>query len=253
MIAFEAAALFLVTLAIGAWLIWLARGWRRRTALGVGTVVAALVLSGFAAHRWMPAAFPKAQENQPLVERAHGYVGSGTCRSCHPRNYDTWHHSYHRTMTQVVRPDTFLGALGTFEVAGRSYRLEQRGESIIGSFSESGADRREVELVMSTGSHHMQVYWYPTGNGSRSVIINTIDAEPGGAWAAGDQIVAANGQTNPSVPKQPVEKDVVTRYKLEERGLEFMQRELVPAADRLAALCNTERDARRSSLQRYEL
>lgn len=39
---------------------------------------------------------------------------------------------------------------------------------------------------------------------------------------------------------QPVEKDIVTRYQLDARGLEFMKKQLVPAADRLAALRNGE-------------
>ncbi|MFO7565230.1 MAG: hypothetical protein R6X02_21480 [Enhygromyxa sp.] len=34
--------------------------------------------------------------------RNEGFVGSKRCQSCHPRAYETWHASWHRTMTQKV-------------------------------------------------------------------------------------------------------------------------------------------------------
>src|SRR5688500_8972952 len=42
----------------------------------------------------------------PIPERPGGYVGSNRCQACHPREYASWHESYHRTMTQVATPDT---------------------------------------------------------------------------------------------------------------------------------------------------
>ena len=38
-------------------------------------------------------------ENRPIAVSAAQYVSSDTCRSCHPQEYDSWHGSYHRTMT----------------------------------------------------------------------------------------------------------------------------------------------------------
>src|SRR5256886_16362354 len=34
------------------------------------------------------------------------YVGSKTCRSCHADQFESWHRSYHRTMTQIAGADT---------------------------------------------------------------------------------------------------------------------------------------------------
>ena len=48
----------------------------------------------------------------------------------------------------------------------KAYR---EGDRLYAEFTEErGAVAREVRvpLVMSTGSHHMQVYWYPTGEGN---------------------------------------------------------------------------------------
>src|SRR5207237_4419640 len=36
----------------------------------------------------------------PHVGGPAGYVGSKSCRSCHADQFDSWHRSYHRTMTQ---------------------------------------------------------------------------------------------------------------------------------------------------------
>lgn len=41
------------------------------------------------------------------VEEA-GFATSDTCRSCHPSQYQSWHDSYHRTMTQAATPETVL-------------------------------------------------------------------------------------------------------------------------------------------------
>ncbi|HKI72360.1 MAG TPA: cytochrome c3 family protein, partial [Verrucomicrobiae bacterium] len=42
----------------------------------------------------------------PHIGGPAGYVGSETCRSCHEDQFESWHRSYHRTMTQVAAPDT---------------------------------------------------------------------------------------------------------------------------------------------------
>src|SRR5437773_66225 len=42
----------------------------------------------------------------PHVGGPAGYVGSETCRSCHEDQFESWHRSYHRTMTQIAAADT---------------------------------------------------------------------------------------------------------------------------------------------------
>lgn len=109
-----------------------------------------------------------------------GFATSETCQSCHPSEYDAWHRSYHRTMTQAVTPSTVLGTLDNvvLEDRGYQYRLERRGDEIWAELPDPDwfeappwfmqildsdwpeAPRRiEARVVMSTGSHHMQNYW----------------------------------------------------------------------------------------------
>lgn len=75
-------------------------------------------------------------------------------------------------MTQIASPETVMGRFDGREVAfdGKSYRLERRGEEFWVEMPDpewSGPaelqPRVQRQIVMTTGSHHMQVYWYPTG------------------------------------------------------------------------------------------
>src|SRR5690349_9588314 len=45
----------------------------------------------------------------PREGRTGGYVSSDRCQVCHPSQYESWHKTFHRTMTQVARPETVIG------------------------------------------------------------------------------------------------------------------------------------------------
>lgn len=97
------------------------------------------------------------------------YAGSRQCQSCHPSEYATWADSYHRTMTQAVTPDTVLADFDdvTLSYEGRTYRAFERAGRfyvdmpVIGTLGKEPEDRVVRPVVMSTGSHHQQLYWYP--------------------------------------------------------------------------------------------
>ena len=52
--------------------------------------------------------------NRPIEVQADGHVTSRTCQACHPDQYNSWYHSYHRSMTQVATPETVAGDFETF-------------------------------------------------------------------------------------------------------------------------------------------
>ena len=68
---------------------------------------------------WSPGEPTLAKRLSPPESQALGYVSSKACRACHPQNYDTWHASYHRTMTQVASRDTVIAPWEPVEVSGR--------------------------------------------------------------------------------------------------------------------------------------
>jgi len=101
------------------------------------------------------------------------YAGSDACRDCHTDEHRSWHASYHRSMTQLVSPDTVKAAFDgqALEFQGERFTLHRRGdeywttiESIdAANASPDGRDPGALHrrLGMVTGSHHMQVFWLP--------------------------------------------------------------------------------------------
>ncbi|MCS7471661.1 C cytochrome precursor [Stieleria sp. ICT_E10.1] len=126
---------------------------------------------------------PEAQEDLPTAAKLaafrpievsdHGYVASDACRECHPENHATWFASYHRTMTQVANPDVVLGDFNDVKLShnGRDYQLREVDgvcwvelldpAALPGTAAAS--QRVQRPIVMTTGSHHMQAYWFPIG------------------------------------------------------------------------------------------
>ncbi len=139
--------------------------------LGVGLVFAAM---------WTPRTptVPEQQTPEKTVEQ--GFVSSETCRACHPGQYESWYASYHRTMTQVASPESIMAPHENASMIGGSRRFDVRfddeGAMIIDDVDPWPAfvkfrknngilpkdfPRKQGEVVMTTGSHHMQLYWVP--------------------------------------------------------------------------------------------
>lgn len=103
--------------------------------------------------------------DHPLPQLREGYAGAETCVECHDYEHETWHDSYHRTMTTLVSPETVQGNFSNqfVSVYGSSCILEEKdGEYWIEMQSKTEVVRRQLKMI--TGSHHMQAYWFPTGN-----------------------------------------------------------------------------------------
>jgi hypothetical protein len=126
----------------------------------------------------------RAAVGRPVQAPDGGYTSSDACRACHPSQYASWHTSYHRTMTQLATPSTVLPAWDGVTVedprGARTEReasaeragvmqLERDGQTLWAEFVDpddpDGAARRiRRQVVLTTGSHNQQIYWYATGN-----------------------------------------------------------------------------------------
>lgn len=128
---------------------------------------------------------PPGRQNVPLLNQLaayrpiefpdRGYTGSDACLECHPGNHASWFASYHRTMTQVARPDVVLGNFHDVKLSenGKQYRLTEFDDvcwvqmmdpaAIPGTFEARQLVQRPI--VLTTGSHHMQAYWFSLGVG----------------------------------------------------------------------------------------
>lgn len=128
----------------------------------------------------------------PAEERP-GYVGSATCRSCHPDQHASWHRTFHRTMTQHATPEAVRGNFTNvvLRAHGEEFHLTRRGDEFFVTMTApewshargqlelaaraQGAEpppagtppRVEKRVTMTTGSHHMQAYWVAGENGNQ--------------------------------------------------------------------------------------
>ena len=128
-------------------------------------------------------------EKTPKEGRPGGYVGSDSCRACHPGEYASWHKSYHRTMTQHATPESVRGNFNHQEVTleGEKYLFERRGEEYwvetpdpdlkyvqtmnrakdpSGPLRPATLPRVWRRVGLLTGSHHMQAYWVWSRDGN---------------------------------------------------------------------------------------
>ncbi len=112
--------------------------------------------------------------DRPIEVPTASYVTSQTCKACHPAHYDTWNGSYHRSMTQAASPTSVVGDFEnvTLTLRNRSYRLYRNGDEFWVDMedpdwdeSHGAAPRVQRKIVMTTGSHALQIYWFATGYG----------------------------------------------------------------------------------------
>lgn len=117
-------------------------------------------------------------EMRPLEKPEDGFIGSDSCRECHDDEYATWFDTYHRTMTQAADPKSMIGDFNnrTLRIQGtngvkrfhlRETPLYKWVEFISDKELLPGPEGRHASfpVVMTTGSHHMQLYWMGVGPG----------------------------------------------------------------------------------------
>jgi len=165
----------------------------RRGAVALGVLAALAALVWLAQRRGEPRTpAPPGPADRPVEAPQGGYVTSHSCRACHPHQHETWHASYHRTMTQAATPATVLAPFDgrVLELDGRRYRPERRGEELwLVSEPVGGGPRREDRVVLATGSHHFQAFWGPTGAGRQLRLLELCYFLREGRWMPMDALV----------------------------------------------------------------
>src|SRR5436305_2117452 len=83
----------------------------RRFGPARGAVLGCLLFSAlggwyFFGHTEQPPAQP---QTPPVEDFPDEFVTSTTCAECHREQYDSWHRTYHRTMTRDATPENVKG------------------------------------------------------------------------------------------------------------------------------------------------
>jgi Cytochrome c554 and c-prime len=143
----------------------LSRSWWRGLFV-IGAIAGATVLTVISLRDFRAAALPP--ENRPIQSQISGYVSSNACRACHVENYESWHGSFHRTMTQVATPASLLDDVSKLDLTfnGREYKGERRGDKFFVRVRPENGDYGEPQqVVLLTGSHNLQILWLESGQG----------------------------------------------------------------------------------------
>ena len=173
----------------------------RTLAPAAALIVGAAALGAAAAVSLDPLVPESAVGHRPIAVAEDGYVSSETCRACHPSQYQTWHGSFHRTMTQVATPESVRADFDGVVVhagSGRPMRLERRGDEFWAEFDDPGwegdpRDRPRItrQVVMITGSHHQNIYWYSTGHERALNVLPAVYLLDDERWTPRNAVVLA--------------------------------------------------------------
>ncbi len=153
-------------------------------------LAACLALFLVMAYTLRPRADEQIERTLPHQDLAGEFISSTSCRSCHPGEYHSWHDSYHRSMTMVAGSDGIKAPFDGRELklGKTTFRVWQEGDKywvrtpdpdlefallkqneLYDSFEEFYYPRTDPtppmvnsRVVMTTGSHKMQMYWLPS-------------------------------------------------------------------------------------------
>lgn len=91
------------------------------------------------------------------------YIGSESCRECHPDNHASWSASYHRRMTQVATPEAVLapfeGTTPLLEGVAWNLSREEDGFHVQPIDARGKPVANKMRVALTTGSHNYQIYW----------------------------------------------------------------------------------------------
>lgn len=169
---------------------------RRGNVVALGLVSAAVATAlTILGNDWRP--IPEREvRGRPIKVAKDGYVTSNTCRACHPGEYASWHASYHRTMTQVATEASVAGDFENLDPRLRDHLVRHGTEFFVRFGGPNDLLAREHRIVMTTGSHHYQAYWYEAGQGRRLQLVPAVYLIDQQRWIPRDAAFLTPPQTS---------------------------------------------------------
>jgi predicted CXXCH cytochrome family protein len=153
-------------------------------AAGARGLFVGLALTGLLAGGWWFLDRCGAPLGPPADWSAVASVSSETCAKCHPDHYDSWHRTYHRSMTREATPENVKGDFdgAVYEYRGRQTWLSREGDSFFMTIVDPAwelqrlragerADRigpprsARLRVDRTVGSHWVQEYMHRDATG----------------------------------------------------------------------------------------
>jgi predicted CXXCH cytochrome family protein len=143
----------------------------------------------------------RARDAELPKPRGEDFVGSDSCRACHVEAHASWQRSWHRTMTQAVTAESVIA-----QFDGRAlphpdgdHVVEWRGDEYwvympdadgllarAAGTTTATPPMKWQRVVMSTGSHNMQLYWVSANPGRRLVAFPFTWVVESRSWVANE-------------------------------------------------------------------
>jgi Cytochrome c554 and c-prime len=127
-------------------------------------IVAGVVLLGVGASK---VAVVRRELARPRDLHGVGFVGSQACRRCHEDRWQSWHRTFHRSMTAEATDASVLGAFdgATLVHDGVTARMDRDAAGAFRmTFTRAGGDTRTVDVARTVGSHRYQQYLARAGD-----------------------------------------------------------------------------------------
>lgn len=116
---------------------------------------------------------------EPETATAHTPVTSADCAKCHKEQYDSWHRTYHRTMTRDASPETIKGDFANvnYDYQGITTKLTRTGDTFLMETvdpdwaaahvrgDKSPPRTMKLKIDRTVGSHWIQEYFHKAPNG----------------------------------------------------------------------------------------
>jgi len=116
------------------------------------------------------AADPPASSVRRRASEMDGHLPSSECRECHKEQFDSWHRTFHRTMTQDASPETVLGDFvrsNSIAFLGVTAEMVREGTNFAMKLRDEQGRTQSLPVVRTVGSRRMQQYL--TVDGTRHV------------------------------------------------------------------------------------
>src|SRR4030095_14873466 len=96
----------------------------------------------------------------PIALPEVAYATSKQCVLCHPGHFETWHRTFHSTMTQAAGSQSVLGDFNgaTYTYRGVVSRFLRDGDRYVIETRSPAGTMQRYDVAMTVGSRRMQQY-----------------------------------------------------------------------------------------------